>query len=249
MTVELAVEPLDRGGSTPLYMQLASVLRGQIERGEWQPGQKIPSENELNRMYGISRMTARQVLAQLVSEDLLFRVQGKGTFVARPKIATRALAYMGIRQQLERMGISTTTRVLSTEVLPADTVVAAALRVRRGTLVHEIRRLRLAEDEPISLHTSYVPRHLAAGLAGEDLVNLQLCQILEEGYELRMTKVKEALEATMASAAEAKLLRVRRTMPLLLLRQEIADPSERHFEFSRILFRGDKIRIEFHYDL
>ena len=109
-TAELTVVPLDRGGSTPLYMQLATVLRGQIERGEWKPDQKIPSENELNRMYGISRLTARQVLAQLVSEDLLFRVQGKGTFVAIPKIATRALAYMGIREQLERMEISTTTR-------------------------------------------------------------------------------------------------------------------------------------------
>lgn len=73
-------------------------------------GPENPLENELNRMYGISRLTARQVLAQLVSEDLLFRVQGKGTFVAIPKIATRALAYMGIREQLERMEISTTTR-------------------------------------------------------------------------------------------------------------------------------------------
>ena len=89
--------------------------------------------------------------------------------------------------------------MLSTEVLTADAVVAAALRVRRGTQVHEIRRLRTAEDEPISLHTSYVPRHLAAGLAGEDLVNLQLCQILEESYGLRMTKVKETLESAMAS--------------------------------------------------
>ncbi len=245
---ELAAVSLDRGGSTPLYLQLATVLRGQIERGEWQPDQKIPSENELNRMYGVSRMTARQVLTQLVSEDLLFRVQGKGTFVARPKIATRALAYMGIREQLESKGYSTTTRVLSTEVLPADSAVAAALRVRRGTMVHEIRRLRFAKDDPISLHTSYVPRHLADGLASEDLVNKQLCQILEDSYGLRMTKVTEALESIVATGPDAKLLRVRRTMPLLLLRQDIADPSELHFEFSRILFRGDKIRLEFYYD-
>ena len=94
--------------------------------------------------------------------------------------------------------------MLSTEVIPADSVVAAALRVSQGTRVHEIRRLRLAEDEPISLHTSYVPQELAAGLASSDFVNKQLCQILEEGYGLRMTKVKEGLESTMASAAGGK---------------------------------------------
>ena len=126
-------------------------------------------------------------------------MQGKGTFVALPKIATRALAYMGIRQQLEQMGYSTTTKVLSTEVQPADNVAARALRVLPGTTVHEIRRLRLAKNEPVSLHTSYVPRHLAPGLAGEDLENRQLCQILEENYGLRMTKVDEALESVVAS--------------------------------------------------
>lgn len=105
MTRPPAEEPpvwLDRGGSTPLYVQLANLRRGKIERGEWRPDQKIPSENELNRMYWISRMTARQVLAQLVHEELLFRVQGKGTFVAHRKIGATSPAYLGIREQLQR---------------------------------------------------------------------------------------------------------------------------------------------------
>ena len=80
--LEMGSEMLDRDASMPLYLQLAGLLRGRIERGEWQAGQKIPSENELNRLYGVSRMTARQVLAQLVSEDLLFRVQGIFNLVA-----------------------------------------------------------------------------------------------------------------------------------------------------------------------
>ena len=66
-------EILDRDASMPLYLQLAGLLRGKIKRGEWRSGQKIPSENELNRLYGVSRMTARQVLAQLVLSDELFR--------------------------------------------------------------------------------------------------------------------------------------------------------------------------------
>ena len=246
----MGIEMLDRDASMPLYLQLAGLLRGRIESGEWKPGQKIPSENELNRLYGVSRMTARQVLAQLVNEDLLFRVQGKGTFVAHRKISTRSPAYMGIREQLEGMGYAVATKVLANRVVRADDRVARALRVMPGERVHEVRRLRLLpDDEPISLHTSYVPERLAPHLDVEDLVARQLCVVLEEDHGLRMSKVSESLESTLPSAAEARALRIRRTTPLLLLTHEIADPSARLFEFSRILFRGDKLRLQFHYDL
>lgn len=247
---DVGSETLDRDASIPLYLQLASLLRGRIERGEWQPGQKIPSENELNRLYGVSRMTARQVLAQLVNEDLLFRVQGKGTFVAHPKISTRSPAYKGIREQLEGMGYAVATKVLVNDVVPADERVAHALQILAGEPVHEIRRVRLiADGEPISLHVSYVPERLAPVIAVDDLVNRQLCVVLEEDHGLRMSKISESLESTLPNAQEAKALKIRRTTPLLLLTHEIADPSARLFEFSRILFRGDKLRLQFHYEL
>ena len=245
---DLGSETLDRDASMPLYLQLASLLRGRIERGEWTAGQKIPSENELNRLYGVSRMTARQVLAQLVNENLLFRVQGKGTFVAQPKISTRSPAYKGIREQLEGMGYAVSTKVLTDDIVPADDPVARALRIPVGERVHEVRRLRLlADDEPISLHTSYVPERLAPRL--DSLVERQLCAILEEDHDLRMSKVSESLESTLPNAQEARVLKIRRTTPLLLLTHEIADPTGRLFEYSRILFRGDKLRLQFHYDL
>jgi GntR family transcriptional regulator len=245
---DLGSETLDRDASIPLYLQLAGLLRNRIERGEWRAGQKIPSENELNRLYGVSRMTARQVLAQLVNENLLFRVQGKGTFVAHPKISTRSPAYKGIREQLEGMGYAVATKVLTDALVLAEDPVAKALRIPVGERVHEIRRLRLlADDEPISLHTSYVPERLAPTLDG--LVDRQLCVILEDDYGLRMSKVTESLESTLPNAQEAKILQIRRSTPLLLLTHEITDQDGRLFEFSRILFRGDKLRLQFHYDL
>jgi GntR family transcriptional regulator len=238
---------LDRSGSIPLYVQLAAVLREQIQRGDFKPDEKIPSENELNRIYGISRMTIRQVLAQLVNDDLLFRVQGKGTFVGHPKIAAHAPAYTGIREQLERIGF-TTIRVLSSQIVPADAAVAEHLKITPADPVHQLRSIRTIGNEPISLDTSFVPALLAPGLNTDDLANRQLCVVLADEFGLRMSRVNESLESTMPTAGEAKLLRIRRTRPLLLLRQEICDPAGHGFEYSRILFRGDKIRLEFHYD-
>ncbi|MFO8074735.1 MAG: GntR family transcriptional regulator [Egibacteraceae bacterium] len=123
---------LDRDAATPLYVQLTDILRDEIERGLWMPDRKIPSENELHRTYGISRMTARQVIAQLVNEGLLYRVQGKGTFVAPNKISTRSPAYAGIREQLEELGYATKTMLLNMEEVAADRAVAKKLaRSRR----------------------------------------------------------------------------------------------------------------------
>ena len=189
------------------------------------------------------------MLAQLVDEQLLFRVQGKGTFVARRKIGTRSPAYTGIREPLEQLGYATTTRLLSSDVVTADTKVAHHLKISPEDPVFRFRRVRTVEKEPISLHTSYGPKKLAPELDADDLVNRRLCVILEEEYALRMSAVEESLEPTLPSAEEAKLLKIRRSTPLLLLRQEISDSTGQRFEYSRILFRGNKIRLEFHYEL
>lgn len=100
---------LDKNSPKPLYAQLEDILRTAILNKEWEVNHAIPSEIELSRMYSISRMTVRAVITQLVNEGMLYRVQGKGTFVAEPKISTKSLAYMGVREQLERMGYQTST--------------------------------------------------------------------------------------------------------------------------------------------
>lgn len=89
---------LDRNAPEPLYIQLDRILRNNITSGLWKPGSAVPSENELCREYNISRMTARSVLTGLVREGLLYRVQGKGTFVPDNKVTTRSPGYLGIRE-------------------------------------------------------------------------------------------------------------------------------------------------------
>ncbi|WP_144719523.1 GntR family transcriptional regulator [Agrococcus jejuensis] len=243
------VEKLDRESATPLYIQLADVIRAKIQRGDWQPDQRIPSENELNQLYGISRMTARQVLARLVDEGLLFRVQGKGTFVSRSKISTRSPSYQGIREQLEQQGYATDTELLGQRLEPASTRVAQALDIPTGTPTFIVRRLRRVDGTPISVHESHVPEALAPGVIERDLVAEQLCTVLDRDFGLRMTKVLETLETTAASANDAKLLAVHEGTPILQLEQRISSPSSKPFEFTRIRFRGDMVRLEFTYDV
>ncbi len=239
---------LERESAVPLYVQLEQILHGRISSGEWAPGQRIPSENELNRHYGLSRMTVRGVLTKLVNDGLLVRVPGKGTYVAEPKISAVSPAYRGVREQLEALGYSTTTRLVSLGLESPSAGVRTQLGLADDEQVWAIVRVRSVEGSPISLHRSYVPARLAPGLDSHDVVGEQLCVVLETEYGLPMRHVREELEAVAVSAADARELRMRRGSPALLLHDVIGDERAQPFEYSTIVFRGDKLRLRFDYD-
>jgi len=241
---------LERTSAVPLYQQLEDILKRKIDQREWLPDQRIPSENELGRISGLSRMTVRGVLTKLVNDGLLLRVPGKGTYVAPPaKISAVSPAYKGVREQLEALGYSTTTKLMSLKSITPSGRMQEHLKLAGEEPVFEIVRLRSANDAPISLHRSYIPARLAPDLGRHDVVNEQLCVVLADGYSLRMRKVQEHLEAVAVSGADAKLLGMRRGDPALLLEDVISDSSGVPFEYSSIVFRGDRLRLRFDYEL
>ncbi len=235
---------LERSNPKPLYQQLTEIIREKIHIGEWKAGNPIPSENELSKMYGLSRMTVRSVITQFVSEGLLYRVPGKGTFVAEPKITAKSLSYAGIREQLEQMGYAISTRILSAEIIDATGTVAENLALERGGPVYMIKRLRYIDKDPLSLHVSYVPVAMCKDFDSGKLENEQLCVILKNDYGLSRGKVVETLESCMATTTEAKLLEIKAGHPLLLLEDIIYSGDGVPFEYSKVLFRGDKIKIK-----
>lgn len=238
---------LVRDSPKPLYMQLEELLRADIVGGTYGTNQMIPSEIDLSRRFGVSRMTARAVVTQLVNEGLLHRVQGKGTFVVEPKIVANSLAYRGIREQLEAMGYSTTTQLLEFKTVPADVQQARHLGVPIDEPLFFAKRLRSVEGTPISLHLSHIPQALAPTLLPDRLVDEQLCIILAQDYNLVAKHVVETLESTQASSAEARLLGVERRFPLLLLEDAYSNKSGRVFEYTKVLFRGDRVKLHFEY--
>lgn len=239
---------LERNSAVPLYQQLEEILQAKITSGEWSPNQRIPSEVDLHRAYGLSRMTVRGVLTKLVNDGLLLRVPSRGTFVAPTKISAVSPAYRGVREQLESLGYATTTKLLSLDLVVPPVDARELLGLPAGEQVYEIVRLRTVDGEPISLHRSYVPASLAPELEQHDVVNEQLCVVLEDAYDLSMQKVREHLEAVAVNPTDAKHLGMRRGEPALRLQDTISDTSDRPFEYSTIVFRGDRLRLRFDYE-
>lgn len=239
---------LKRSSATPLYRQLDAIMRKKVQTGEWQPHDIIPSENELAKLYGLSRMTARMVVSQLAREGLLYRVHGKGTFVAEKKITAQSLSYVGIREQMEEMGYQTTTRILRIQRSPVSAKIAERFDLAPEDDFCTIERLRLLEGNPFSLHYTYIPSSLCRGLEKQDLAGRQLCDILREDYDLARRHVVETLESIAATKYESDMLEVKKGFHLLMLKNFISGENDRPFEFSKILFRGDKIKLRFVYD-
>lgn len=239
---------LQREHPKPLYQQLEEIIREKIENEEWKPNTAIPSENELSKIYGISRMTARSVITQFVREGKLYRVQGKGTFVSEPKITTSSLSYMGIREQLERMGYQTKTKLLEVKRVPCNERIAKKLELSQDSEVYVIERIRYIKDVPLSIHTSYIPAEYCNNLEDMDLEGEQLCVILDKEYGLKRSKVIETLESSLATEREAMMLSVKTRFPLLMLEDIIYNSHGKPFEYTKVLFRGDKIKIKFQYD-
>ncbi|MEN6363863.1 MAG: GntR family transcriptional regulator [Rectinema sp.] len=236
---------LNRSGPKPLYLQLEEILRKQIREGELQYHQAIPSENELSKIYDLSRMTVRGVITRLVNEGLLYRVPGKGTFVAEPKIMTGPLSQKGIREQLEDMGYETGTTVLDMRIEKADLPVADELGLSVGAPVYKLERLRYANGEPLGLDLSYIPVSLCSDLFEKELDSEPLCDILEKNYDIVAKHGVETLESCKAAAREIKHLKIAKGAPLLLLKYTMFSQNGTPFEYSKVVFRGDRIKLKF----
>lgn len=225
----------------PLYHQIKTRLLEAIESGALKPGDRVPSERELTTQFAVSRMTARQALSEMESQGYLYRVQGKGTFVANPKLEQPLLQLTSFTEEMRRRGLEPGARVLSADLVPAGRKAARALGIAESTPVIRFERLRLAGGSPMGLEISHLPADRFPGLLGSDLTDRSLYQVLE-GYGIRLSRASQSLESVAADGYEAEILHVREGAPLLMLERVSRDQNDQPVEYAKSLYRGDRYR-------
>lgn len=228
-----------------LHQMVEQDLRQKILTGEWGPDQMISSENELAAEYNISRMTARTAITHLVGAGLLYRIHGKGTFVAAPKDIPRTPSYTCIRNQLELHGSKIQTNILTLEERPASKGIANHLNIQANAPVYYMESIRIADNEPIYLCHSYFSPTMCPELLDKGLGTEKTCDILKRNYDIVSHHVHETLMSSVASFEESEHLQIMPGYPLLLLSETYYTEDNSPYEYSQLSFRGDKIHLSF----
>jgi GntR family transcriptional regulator len=209
------------------------------------PGSPVPPERTLSVEFGTSRTTVRQALQELVVEGRLERIQGKGTFVAKPKVA-QALRLTSYTEDMRAQGLEPTSKLLEIGYVVADDTLSEKLRIKPRTRVLRIERLRLANGEPMAIETTHLSAQRFPGLRRQLSRSHSLYAALSEKYGVRLLEAEETIETVPAPPREAHILGTDVGLPLLLLSRHSIGEDGEPVEFVRSLYRGDRYKFVAH---
>lgn len=233
---------IDLQSPVPKYYQLQEIIRDMIDRGKWSEGQLIPSERELCERYEISRMTARQAVMELVNEGMLYRAQGRGTFVAGRKFQQQAARLTSFTQDMRERNMKTWSEVLELEVEGAGPVVSNLLQIRPGEKIIRLKRLRYADEKPISIETSHLRYNFAKGVLDMDPATSSLYDELRK-LGVSIDHAEQSYEATLVNDSESEYLGVPQGSSALLIERVTYSNEKKPFEYVKSIYRGDRYRI------
>jgi GntR family transcriptional regulator len=234
---------LDRNSAVPLYYQIHQQLFEQIQSGELKPGQPIPSEQEISSRMGVSRMTARQALKSLCDAGAAYSRRGVGTFVAAQKQEKTASKLLSFTEEMKARDRRPTSQVLKFEKIAPESEVAVALHLTQGEKVLSLLRVRLADAVPMGVENSFLPVRLFPNLQENFDPKTSLYQSLADRYGVRMSAADEVVEAGLASAEHARILKIKKNAPVFFLTRVSYADNGQPVEYVRSTYRGDRWKI------
>jgi GntR family transcriptional regulator len=205
-------------------------------------GDAIPSERQLGIDLGVSRLTVRAALDELVREGYLVRRRGAGTFVAEPKVA-KGIDVSSFSDDMRRRGLVPASRTLDLRAVPAGARLGRMLHVSPAEPVLSIKRLRLADGEPMAIELLNVRASLVPGLTGDDLEQSSFYDLLSSRYQVEIVAGTQTVEPTVTNDEESAALGVPLHSPALLFERVTRTITGDVVEFTTSTYRGDRYRL------
>lgn len=225
---------------SPLYQQIYQLLRTKILSGQWRPGDVLPSEADLMEQYQVSRATVRQAIDELASDGLIYRKQGKGTFVSPPTVEQGLVRIVSFTEDMEQRGFTPGTKLVSAGLVPATDLLARKLDIQPSEPLARIERLRLADNEPMSLEVSFLVQRYCPGILTQDYTSHSLRLVLEERYGIRITSARQTIQAISATEELADLLSIETHGAILYIERTSYSEFDVPIEYLRLYHRGDR---------
>ncbi|HEX2679899.1 MAG TPA: GntR family transcriptional regulator [Candidatus Dormibacteraeota bacterium] len=205
-------------------------------------GQSIPAERQLAVDLGVSRLTVRAALDDLVRDGYLERRHGSGTYVTEPKIA-QPLTLTSFSEDMRRRGMVPGSRTLELDTTSAGARLGHRLGVSPESRLIRVKRLRLADSTPMAMEVLHVPEVLVPGLSRADFENHSFYELLRERYGITIASGTQSIEPTVTNEEESEVLSVPLHTPAFLFERTTVSESGRTVEFVRSIYRGDRYRL------
>jgi GntR family transcriptional regulator len=248
MATNKEVFKIDPHSKLPLYDQIERNLRDLIINGKLNPGEVVPSEWELVELYGVSRLTVRRALDELVRQNWLERKHGVGTFVRQPVTASISASKLSFTEQMRAIGRRPGSRLINQRTVPATAKIARFLRIEEGEAIIEITRVRLADDEPILLETSCLSLERFPSLQNFSWSeNESLYHILSDEFGVNVTGLDHTLKPVLLTETEAHYLQAKAGTPAILSEIVAFTKNGSPVEYVWSVSNGDKSEFYFHF--
>lgn len=235
---------IDRQSPLPLYYQLKQMLVEKIQAGQWNPGDILPTEKQLQNEHDLSRTTVRQAIRELELEGLVTRYRGKGTFVSEPKLTHSPEPHHSLAQYLIQQGKTPGWEVISKEWGSPTEEIAKRLKVSRDKQVFRLQRLRLSDNEPIGHHVTHVSPVFTEAIDEKSLSKGGSLNYLGNNSSLGNSRAVRTLEAVPANEEESALLSVNLGDPMLLVRRLVVSAEGVPIEDLHAIYRGDRFQYQ-----
>jgi len=233
---------LDSSAMEPLYVQLMGQITKDIEEGKYRPGDKIMTEAEMVEHYGVSVITVRKAVGNLVEKGILIRKQGKGTFVSRPKFSRNIKKLQSFSEMCYQMGVEPGAKMIVNQLVEADDETADCLGVEPGSKVVSIVRLRFADGTPVVIEENFFPLKYAFLLDARFDDN-SLFDFLKVKSGVCVAASEKIIELCRASAQEAENLRMKKGDPLLLVKSTAFDNFGEPLYAGKQYINGDSFSL------
>lgn len=232
---------LDKSSAVPLYQQLKEILQKKIEN-EMKPGDALPTEPEIEEKYKVSRMTVRRAIDELVIDGLVYKKQGKGTFVREAKIVHDVEKVTSLTEEMQERGMPLETIATDISRIVPSKKIREKLNLSSDEKVIKIKRIRHVNGEPFTIMVNYIREKFVPGFIDKGLTQESLYKMLEEEYNIVFEKAEETVEAREATELEAEVLNIDTWAPVLYLSRISFIKGDVPVEFTSVTTRGDKYK-------
>lgn len=228
----------------PLYYQLVNIIRRNITAGTLKPGDVLPSESEMCKNFDISRSTVRQAVSMLEDEGLVVRKQGRGTYVAQPKVNRKTEKVYSFTSEISSLGLTPSSKLVEYEVMEPTPDIMKMLKLDSpSTLVYKFSRIRYVDGEALMLETSFYPQYLYPHLTRPMLETHSFYSLLYEQGVVPHEAV-DSYEAVVLSRREAELLGCRPGSSAFAVQRVSHTEDGQVIEFTQSLIRGDRVKLD-----